>query len=99
MAASEIMKHIRRSELISVAHLHGFDAEVVELVAAPNAPITKRPLSKLDSSYHGKLLIGSIYRDGAWQIAVGDTHIAAHERVIGVCLSMQLKEMRRLFGV
>ena len=99
MAASEIMKHIRRSELISAAHLHGFDAEVVELVAAPDSPITKKPLSKLDPFYQGKLLIGGVYRDGAWQVAVGATHIAANERVIGVCLSMQLKELRKLFSV
>ncbi|MGI9538067.1 MAG: Trk system potassium transporter TrkA [Desulfocapsaceae bacterium] len=99
MAASDIMKHIRRSELISAAHLHGFDAEVVELVAAPNSPITKKPLAKLDSSYHGKLLIGGVYRDGGWQVAVGGTHIAANERVIGVCLSMQLRELRKLFSV
>ena len=99
MAASEIMKHIRRSELISAAHLHGFDAEVVELVAAPNSPITKKPLAKLDPSYQGKLLIGAVYRDGAWKVAVGGTHIVANERVIGVCLSMQLKELRKLFSV
>ena len=99
MAANEIMKHIRRSELISAAHLHGFDAEVVELVAAPNSPITKKPLAKLDPSYPGKLLIGGVFRDGAWQVAVGKTHIGAHERVIGVCLSLQLKEMRKLFSV
>ena len=99
MAASEIMKHIRRSELISAAHLHGFDAEVVELVAAANAPITKRPLSRLDRSYHGKLLIGAVFRDDVWQVAVGDTHIGGGERVIGVCLSNQLKELRNLFGV
>ncbi len=99
MAASEIMKHIRRSELISVAHLHGFDAEVVELVAAPKAPITRKPLSKLDSSYHGKLLIGGVYRDGDWLVAVGNTHIGGNERVIGVCLSRHLKDMRKLFAV
>jgi len=99
MAASEIMKHIRRSELISVAHLHGFDAEVVELVAAPNSPITRKPLSKIGSAYQGQLLIGSIYRDGAWQVAVGSTHIGENERAIGVCLSKHLKDMRKLFAV
>jgi trk system potassium uptake protein TrkA len=99
MAANEIMKHIRRSELISVAHLHGFDAEVVELVAGPNAPITRKPLSKLGSSLQGKFLIGALHRKGAWQIAVGDTQIGDNERVIVVCLSMQLKEIRNLFSV
>jgi trk system potassium uptake protein TrkA len=34
LAANEILKFIRRGELLSVAHLHGFDAEVVEILAA-----------------------------------------------------------------
>ncbi len=99
MAANAILKCIRRSELISVAHMHGFDAEAVEIVAAPHSPITKRPLAKLDSVYLGKILIGSVYRDGEWQIAVGNTHIRSNERVIVICLSLHLKDVRKLFLV
>ena len=79
LAGNEILKFIRRGELLSVAHLHGFDAEVVELVAAPNSPITRKPLSKLDPSFYGKILIGGIFRDGKWKTAVGDTHIQDNE--------------------
>ena len=73
------------------------DAEVVEIVAAPNSPITRKPLSKMDSSYTGKILIGAIYRDGMWQVAVGDTHIKSDERVIVVCVSLHLKDVQQLF--
>jgi len=97
LAGNEILKFIRRGELISVAHLHGFEAEVVEIVAAPNSPITRKPLSKLDTSYYGKIMIGAIYRDGAWQVAVGDTHIHDDERVIVVCASPHLKDVQKLF--
>ena len=97
LAGNEILKFIRRGELLSVAHLHGFDAEVVEIVAAPNSPITRKPLSKLDSSHYGKIMIGSIYRDGMWQVAVGDTHIQSDERVIVVCMSAHLKDVQTLF--
>jgi len=97
LAGNEILKFIRRGELLSVAHLHGFDAEVVELVAAPDSQITRKPLSKLDSSFYGKIIIGGIFRDGEWQIAVGDTHILANERVIVVCMSLHLKDVQRLF--
>jgi trk system potassium uptake protein TrkA len=97
MAGNEILKFIRRGELLSVAHLHGFDAEVVEIVAAPDSPITRKPLSKMDSSYYGKIMIGSIYRDGVWQVAVGDTHIQSDERVIVVCMSRHLKDVQKLF--
>jgi len=97
LAANEIMKFIRRGELLSVAHLHGFDAEVVEIKAASGSPITRIPLSKIDPSFYGKILIGGVYRDENWQIAVGDTQILPDERVIVVCKSMHLKDVRKLF--
>ncbi len=99
MAANEILKFIRRSEFLSVAHMHGFDAEVVEIVAAPNSPITKKPLSKLDAKYLGNILIGCVHRDDEWRVAVGDTHIQDNERVIVICLSLHLKDVRHLFQV
>lgn len=99
MAASEIMKFIRRSQLISVAHLHGFDAEVVELVAGPKALITKKPLARLDASLHEHLLVGAVHRDGVWRIAVGDTQVRPGERAIVICHALQLQEVRRLFSV
>ena len=97
LAGNEILKFIRRGELLSVAHLHGFDAEVVEIVAARNSPITRKPLSKLDAAYYGKIMIGSIFRDGKWEVAVGNTHVQSEERVIVVCLSPHLKDVQRLF--
>jgi len=97
LAGNKILKFIRRGELLSVAHLHGFDAEMVEIVAAPNSPITCKPLSKIGSTYNGKILIGGIYRDGIWQVAVGDTHIRDNERVIVICMSQNLKDVQKLF--
>jgi len=97
MAGNEILKYIRRSEFISVAHLHGFDTEVVELVAAEKSPITRKPLSKLDIFFHDKMIIGAVFRDNNWQIAVGDTHIRAGEPVIVICTSLHLKNVRKLF--
>jgi trk system potassium uptake protein TrkA len=97
MAGNEILKFIRRGQLLSVAHLHGFDAEMVEIVAEPNAQITRKPLSKLDPSYYGKIIIGAIFRDGEWRVAVGDTHIMDNERAIVVCTSLSLKDVQQLF--
>lgn len=97
MAGNEILKFIRRSEFLSVAHLHGFDTEVVELKAAEKSPITKKPLSKLDSFFHDKLIIGAVFRDNKWQIAVGNTHIQAGDPVIVICTSRHLKDVRKLF--
>ncbi len=97
LAGNQILKFIRMGQLLSVAHLHGFDAEMVEIVAEPNAPITRRPLSKLDPFYHGKIIIGAVYHNEEWRIAVGDTHIRENERAIVVCESLFLKDVQQLF--
>jgi len=97
LAGNEILKFIRRGQLLSVAHLHGFEAEMVEIVAETDSQITRKPLSKLDSSYYGKFLIGAVFRDNEWQIAVGDTHIHANERAIVVCTSLSLRDVQDLF--
>jgi len=97
LAGNEILKFIRMGQLLSVAHLHGLDAEMVEIVAEPNAPITRKPLSKLDPSYYGKIIIGAIFRDGDWHIAVGETRIHGNERAIVVCKSLALKDVQHLF--
>jgi trk system potassium uptake protein TrkA len=80
-----------------VADLHGFDAEMVEIVAEPGAQITRKPLSKLDPAYYGQIIIGAIFREGEWRVAVGDTHIHDNERAIVVCKSLFLKDVQQLF--
>ncbi|MFC1495381.1 Trk system potassium transporter TrkA [Thermodesulfobacteriota bacterium] len=97
LAGNEILKFIRRGELLSVAHLHGFDAEMVVIVAAQNSPITRNPLSKLDSFYSEKMMIGGIKRNDEWHVAVGDTQIQQDDHVIVTCLSQNLKDVQKLF--
>jgi len=97
LAGNEILTFIRRSELLSVSHLHGFDAEVVDLLAPPGSPITKKPLAQLHSAIAGKIIIGSVFRDGEWEAAVGDTQIQEGERVIVICASQYFRDLRELF--
>ena len=97
-AANEILKFIRRSELLSVAHLHGVDAEVVEVVASPGSEITKKPLKKL-ASYLKKyeIIIGGIHQNGNWEIAVGASEVQPGSRVVLVCSSRNLRNIHKLF--
>jgi trk system potassium uptake protein TrkA len=97
LAGNEILKFIRRGQLLSVSHLHGLEAEMVEIIAEPNSQITRKPLSKLDPSFYGKFLIGAVFRDEKWQIAVGDTQVNANERAIVVCKTLALKDVQQLF--
>ena len=97
-AANEILKFIRRSELLSVAHLHGVDAEVVEVVASPGSEITRKPLKKL-ASYLKKyeIIIGGIHQNGTWEIAVGTSEVQPGARVVLVCSSRNLRNVHKLF--
>ncbi|CAK8715684.1 MAG: Trk system potassium transporter TrkA [Candidatus Electrothrix sp. AW2] len=97
LAGNEILTYISRSELLSVMHMHGFDAEVVDLIAAPDAPITRKPLGKLDASFAGHIIIGSVFHSGSWHTAVGSTHIQEGYRAIVICNSDYLKEVRKMF--
>jgi len=95
LAGNEIIKYIRRGKLLSVVHLHGFEAEVVELVAGKDAPITKKPLSNLDVM-KGKIIIGGFCRKGKWEIAVGNTRIHPGDKVLAICTSSHLKDLQGL---
>ena len=97
LAANEILTYIRRSEMLSMSHMHGFDAEVVDLIAAPKSPITRKPLAKMDSALAGRIIIGSVFHGGKWETAIGSTHIQAGQRTIVICKSTVLKEVRKLF--
>jgi Trk K+ transport system NAD-binding subunit len=47
--------------------------------------------------FQDKLIIGAVFRDQSWEVAVGDTHIQAGESVIVICISKHLKDVRKLF--
>ena len=98
LASNEILTFIRQSEVLSVMHMHGFDAEVIDLLASKGSPITKKPLAKLDTALRGHIIIGSVFRDGIWSTAVGSTHINAGERAVVICNTDYLKEVRKLFS-
>jgi trk/ktr system potassium uptake protein len=95
LAGNEILKYLRRDNMLSMAHLHGFEAEVVELVADQGAPITKKPLYQL-GGMKDKIIIGGYFRDGKWQIAVGSTQVRPGDKVIGVCTSNHLRDLQQL---
>ncbi len=97
LAGNEIFTFIQRNELLSVSHMHGFDVEVVDLIAGLKSPITKKPLAKLDRLFTDHIIVGSVFRDGQWETAVGGTHVQAGDRAIVICDSLYLKQVRGLF--
>ena len=98
LAGDRILSYILGEAMLSVAHLYGVDAEVVELVAAPRSTITRSSLATVPRSreFRGKLIIGGVFQDGQWRAAVGDTRVEAGDRIIAVCRPDFLPDLERL---
>lgn len=96
LAANAILRYIRRGSVLSVAHLHGCDGEVVELIAGPNAPITRRALHSIPE-LHGVIRIGCVFRGGSWQLATGATTLQPGDRAVCVCRAGNLPDLQNLF--
>ena len=98
LAGDRILSYILREAELSVARLFGVDAEVVELVAAPNSKITRHSLATVPGSreFRGEMIIGGVFHDGEWRAAVGDTRVEAGDTVIAVCRPDSLPSLERL---
>ncbi len=96
LAANEVMRYLRRGHVLSVQHLHGCEAEIVELLADEGAAITKQKIADF-RGFEGDFLIGAIRRGEQWVIASGNMHIQPGERVISVCADNSLGDLQRLF--
>ncbi len=96
LAGDRILKYVRRGRLLNVSHLHGCDAEGVELVAEPHSPITRRPLMEIHTM-RDKIIICGVMRDTGWKVAVGSTHIRAGDKTVAICESTSLPALQRLF--
>ena len=96
LAGNRILRYIRRELLLAVAHLHGCDAEIVELRATPGSSITRLKLAE-QSGLRGRVMIGAVYRDGSWRVATGETRITAGERTVCICTSQHLRDLQRMF--
>lgn len=94
-ASNEIHRHVRGGRVISVTALQGVKAEVIELQAAPQSKITKRPIRKIN--FPDGCVIGGILRNGSSSIATGQSQIQAYDRVIIFCLPEAIDKVTTLF--
>ena len=82
-------------KFLSLTSLEGIDAEVLEYIAQPNSPITKKPIKDLD--FPKEAIVGGIIRGNESLIAVGDTKIRADDKVVIFLLPGAIKKIEKLF--
>lgn len=79
---SNLLRLIRRGNIVSVASLHEIDAEVIEIVTGVNAKIAHKELGSLRSKFPENAFIGAILRRENLIIPHGETVIQPADRVI-----------------
>lgn len=92
----EVLRYLRGKHVLSVATVYGLDAEVLEIQAAPRAPVTFKPLNEL-SLPRGILISAVHHRDGSLEVATGDTHIYPGDRALVFVLPDSIAEAERYF--
>lgn len=95
IAANNISRFIRKSNLVSLATLQGIDAEVFEYIAKPGSKITRKPVKNLGFPKHA--IIGGYVRDGKGFITVGETEIKDFDKVVVFSLPGEFSKVERFF--
>lgn len=91
----EIRRFLRGKHVLSVATVHGLDAEILEIEAKPRAPVTKHPLK--DLKVPQGILIGAVEQNDHVEIATGNTHIQAGDRAIIFVMPEQVDRVVNFF--
>ena len=79
---SNLLKLIRRGNIVSVASLHEIDAEVIEIITGVNAKIAHKEIGALKTRFPENACIGAILRRENLIIPYGETVIQPADRVI-----------------
>jgi trk system potassium uptake protein TrkA len=95
IAANNISRFIRKSEVLALSTLEGIDADIMEYVVQPNAPITKKPIR--DLNFPKEAIIGGLIRGEQSIIAVGDTRIQSGDKVVVFSLPGGVKQTEKFF--
>jgi trk system potassium uptake protein TrkA len=91
----EILRFLRGKHVLSVATVHGLDAEILEIEANENSPITEAPLKRLNVP--GGVLIGAVIREDDVVVATGGTHIRPGDQAIVFAVPGMAEEGENLF--
>lgn len=80
LTASNIFRFTMNTDVQTVKCLTGTEAEMLEFIVKPNSPATKAKIKEL--GFPSEATIGGIVRNDRVHMAVGDTEIAAYDRVV-----------------
>ena len=80
IAANFIFRYIREGDVISIAGIHGVEAEILEYEVNRNCKIANRRLKNLE--FPKEAVIGGVIRDQKGYIALGNFEFENNDRVV-----------------
>jgi trk system potassium uptake protein TrkA len=95
IAANNISRFIRKSEVVALSTIEGIDAEILEYVVQQDSKVTKKPIK--DLNFPKEAIIGGIVRGEESIIAVGDTQIQNGDKVVVFSLPGGVKKTENFF--
>lgn len=95
LTSSTIFQMLLDTDLPTPRCLALEDAEVAEIVAGENSPVTRAPVS--DLRLPRDMTLAGMIRDGEGMLVSGSTHIRAGDHVVVFCLSGSLNKFEKLF--
>ncbi len=95
IAANNIVRFIKKGEIISYSSLEGIDAVVMEFVAQPGSKITEEKIS--ESDFPKDAIIGGFIRKNESFIALGSSQINAGDKVVVFSLPEAVGKIEKFF--
>ncbi len=95
IAANFIFRHIRQGEIVSIASIHGVDAEILEFEVQETSKITQQELRNLE--FPKSAIIGGVIRDGKGLTTPGNFKFQPKDRVVVLSKLECIKKVEEYF--
>lgn len=95
IAASNIFRHIRKGEVLSLTNLHGVDAEVLEFRVSSKSKVARKPIR--DLSFPKGAIIGGVIRNNQGMITLGDFVIEEGDHVVVFAMNECIQKVEDFF--
>ncbi len=95
LAASQIVRYVRKGEVLALTNVNNSDAEVMEFEVRKKSRVNGKMLK--DIKLPKESIIGGIVRDHKGVIPSGDFKIQEKDHVIVFCLPMAISKVEKLF--
>ncbi|GAX61280.1 potassium transporter protein [Candidatus Scalindua japonica] len=96
VTANEILQHVRRGQILSIAKLGDSEAEAIELIAEEGSEVVKKPLQKI--RFPKNTILGAIVRNNTMLLPKGIEAINPGESVVVFTLPDDIERVQALFS-